>query len=179
MRSRGGIRMYDFSLIKHFRQLQDQRGFSLLEALTTVAIAVIVVTGAHFSYVQSMRGARSQQSNITSKALASQILSLAVGSGSYVPPIKFSGGAFAYIGCYDRGGVAVKNNLATTGLVMATKPLEAKLSGYCGADAHFEARIFAKSGTRVAVQIWEHNPSSGKGDFILVTEREYDPPEGI
>jgi hypothetical protein len=93
--------------------------------------------------------------------------------------MKSSTGVFTYIGCYNRDGVAVKNKLDSAGMVMATKILDGKPSGYCGVDGHFEARIFAKSESRMVVQIWENTPASNISKFLLVTEREYDPPEDL
>lgn len=145
----------------------------------TLIIVFVVVTGAHLAYVQAMKSARGQESNIVSKTLVSQIISAAVGSGAYIPPMKSSTGVFTYIGCYDRHGVNAKNKMGSAGMVMATKILDGKPSGYCGADARFEARIFAKSETRMVVQIWADNPSANLAKFFLITEREYDPPEDL
>jgi hypothetical protein len=159
--------------------MRGEQGFTLVEALVNVAISIVALTGAHLAYVHALKSARGQQRNIVSKTFFSQIFSVAVGSGAYIPPMKSSTGVFTYIGCYNRDGVAVKNKLDSAGMVMATKILDGKPSGYCGVDGHFEARIFAKSESRMVVQIWENTPASNISKFLLVTEREYDPPEDL
>lgn len=174
-----GLRMFDSLLKRHFKRIRSQQGFTLVEALINVAIATIVVVGAHTAYIHAMKSARSQESNITSKTLVGQIISAAVGSGTRVPPMSSSTGFLTYVGCYTRDGLPVKNTLGVMGMVMVTKKLDNNPSGYCEAGMQLEARVFKKTGKRMTVQVWEKNPSSGKGSFVLITEREFDPPEDL
>lgn len=171
--------MCDFLQKKHFKRSLGQEGFSLVEALVNVAISVIVVMGAHYAYIQANRSSTLQKNNITSKTIASQIISNGVGSGNFIPPMRSSSGSFVYVGCFDKDGIGTKNTMNTFGMIMSTKKLSEVPSGYCLPDAQYEARVFPQSSGRMSVQVWERNVQKDPNKLTVVTQREYDPPEDL
>lgn len=156
------------------RLINNQHGFSLIEALVNLFVAFIVVAGVHAAIVYGMRGAINQKDNIITKTIASQIISGALGSGNMPPILNEDGSSATYIQCFDKDGLVVANRIGRVNPTVSVNALANAETNICVQGFRYEARVYRKDEQTMNVEIWGYAPARGHLEFVLFTRREFE-----